>query len=198
MSQILQAYLDNQDALKRYIARFGVCAEEADDIAQETFLKGFAAEQITGIREPRPFLFRIAKNLALNTLRTRRRAPTDMIEDFGGDGIIVDERQALAEEQLDANKKLAALAMAVALLPPQCRRVFIMARVEGLRHKQIASRLSITVSNVEKLVAKGLLKCNRYLREQGYEPREFGAKMKIKRQTGRALTQRTDDGGGHD
>jgi len=196
MSRILQAYLENQDALRRFISRFGPCAEEADDIAQETFLKGFAAEQITEIREPRAFLFRIAKNLALGELRTRRRAQTDKIEDFGGDGILVDERQALADEQLDANKKLAVLAMAVALLPPQCRRVFLMARVEGLRHKQIASRLNITVSNVEKLVAKGLLKCSRYLREQGYEPSEFGAKAKQK--GAERAAQRSDDGGGHE
>ena len=196
MSRILQSYLENQDALKRYIARFGPCAEEADDIAQETFLKGFAAEQITEIREPRAFLFRIAKNLALGELRTRRRARTDKIEDFGGDGIVVDERQALAEEQLDAMRKMAAFAMAVALLPPQCRRVFLMARVEGLRHKQIASRLNITVSNVEKLVAKGLLKCNRYLRAQGYEPSEFGAKEK--RGMHKPATLTSDEGGGHD
>ncbi len=196
MSQILKAYLENQAALRRYISRFGTCAENADDIAQETFLKGFAAEQIVDIREPRAFLFRIAKNLALGELRTRRRAQTDKIEDFGGDGVIIDERQALAEEQLDANKKLGALAMAVALLPPQCRRVFLMARVDGLRHKQIASRLNITVSNVEKLVAKGLLKCSRYLREQGYKPSEFGAREKPK-ETERAA-QGSDDGGEHE
>ena len=196
MSRILRSYLTHRDALIRYIARFGPCAEEADDIAQETFLKGFAAEQITEIREPRAFLFRIAKNLALGELRTRRRAQTEKIEDFGGDGIIVDERQMHAEDQLDASRKMATLAMAVALLPPQCRRVFLMARVEGLRHKQIASRLNITVSNVEKLVAKGLLKCNQYLRDHGYEPSEFGAKDR--KTAMKASMQRSEEGGGHD
>ena len=39
--------------------------------------------------------------------------------------------------------------------------------------------MDISVSAVEKHVVNGLLKCNQYLREQGYEPAEFGAAIKV-------------------
>ena len=64
--------------------------------------------------------------------------------------------------------------MAVAALPPVCRQVFLLRKFEGMSAKEVASRMKISVSAVEKHVAAGILKCSRYLRELGYDPTEFG------------------------
>jgi RNA polymerase sigma-70 factor (ECF subfamily) len=66
------------------------------------------------------------------------------------------------------------LTQAVAQLPVECQRVFLMRKVEGLRVKQIATRLNVSVSTVEKRLARALLLCDRYLRQQGYDAAEFG------------------------
>lgn len=63
---------------------------------------------------------------------------------------------------------------AVAQLPPKCQQVFILRKVEGLSMKDIAIRMDISVSAVEKHVATGLIKCCDFFRAKGYDPAELG------------------------
>lgn len=168
MSEILKAFLQNEAAIRRYLARFRASAQEVQDFVQETFLRGFAAEMKSQIKEPKAYLFQIAKSLALETIRKSHRTPTSTLDDSGGIDLILDEEQADAEEWLEGRRKLALFVRAVAELPPQCRTAFLMRRVEGLQYKQIANRMNISVSAVEKHVTAGLLKCSAYLREHGY------------------------------
>ena len=57
---------------------------------------------------------------------------------------------------------------AVASLPAQCRKAFLMRKVYGMSHKDVAEQLGISISTVEKHVASGLLRCSTHLREGGY------------------------------
>ncbi len=179
MSEILKAFVENEAAIRRYLSRFSSCAQDIEDYAQEAFVRGFAAEMRSEIREPKAFLFRIAKNLALADIRKNKRSPTRKLEDLGGAELILDEVQPPADELLDGRRKLALFTMAVAHLPPKCRKAFLLRRIEELQYKQIANRMNISVSAVEKHVVTGLLKCNAYLREHGYDPAEFGAVAKV-------------------
>ncbi|PCI64626.1 MAG: RNA polymerase subunit sigma-24 [Kordiimonadales bacterium] len=174
MSEILKAFMRNEQAIRRYIARYRSDVQDVEDFTQETFLRGFAAETKGDIREPKAFLFKIAKNIALLDIRKKKRGPTDFIEDSGGSELLVDEEQLTADAWLDGRRKLVLLSKAAASLPPKCRKAFLMRRVEGLQYKQIANRMNISVSAVEKHVMVGLLKCNSYLREHGYDAAEFG------------------------
>ncbi len=178
MSRILKIFLENESAIRRFIGRYCSSAQDVEDFTQETFLKGFAAEMRTEIRDPKAFLFQIAKHTALADFRKNKRSPTDRLEDFGGAELILDEGQSSAIDELDGRKKLAVFAKAVAHLPPKCRKAFLMRRMDGLPYKQIANRLNISVSAVEKHVTAGLLKCHAYLKEHGFEPSEFGGAAK--------------------
>jgi RNA polymerase sigma factor (sigma-70 family) len=173
MSEILKAFLQNEAAIRRYLARYRANAQALEDLVQETFLRGFAAEMKSEIKEPKAYLFQVARSLALETIRRNERAPTSALEDCGGPDLILDEDQATAEEWLEGRRKLALFVRAVAELPPQCRAAFLMRRIEGLQYKQIANRMNISVSAVEKHVTAGLLKCNTYLREHGYDARDL-------------------------
>lgn len=177
MSEILKIFIENEKAIRRYISQFRPDVHDIEDFTQETFLKGFAAETRSEIREPKAFLFKIAKNVALLDIRKKKRRPTDLIEDFSRSELILDEKQCTADEWLDGRRKLVLFAKAAASLPPQCRKAFLMRRVENLHYKQIANRMNISVSAVEKHVTSGLLKCNAYLRGHGYDVSEFGAKQ---------------------
>ena len=68
-SNIHRTYEENQPSLKRFIARLLIDDQEVEDVAQETFLKAFLAEQDKEIEQPKPFLFRIAKNIILSQMR---------------------------------------------------------------------------------------------------------------------------------
>ncbi len=175
MSRIVKAFLENEAALKRFLSRFFSRAEDIDDVSQETFLKAFAAEAEREIRAPKAFLYRIARNTALNELSKKARSDTTSIVDSHRLDVIEDERQAAVDDQVAARQKLVIFAHAVAELPPQCRRVFLLRKVYGLSHKDIAERQGISVSTVEKHVATGLVKCMEYLRQHGHDLEDFGA-----------------------
>jgi RNA polymerase sigma-70 factor (ECF subfamily) len=59
------------------------------------------------------------------------------------------------------------LACAIAALPPQCAKVFILRKMQGLSQKEIAVRLNISVRTVENHVAVGLSRCRAYMRAHG-------------------------------
>jgi len=175
MSKVLKSFVQNEYALKRYLARFFPRPQDVDDVAQEAFLRAFASEVKNEVRSPKSFLFRVAKNVALNEIAKKGNSTTDYIEDVGGSDCLPDTEQVSAEDKIDSKKKLLVFSKAVAGLPPKCREAFLLRKVDGLRVKEIARTMEITVSGVEKHVALGLVKCSQYFREQGFDPADFGA-----------------------
>ncbi|MHA7815114.1 MAG: RNA polymerase sigma factor [Pseudohaliea sp.] len=160
-SRVSSAYLENRDFLKRFLARFFVDPRDIDDVAQEAYLRAFEAERGQEVRSPRAFLFRVARNVALNELSRKARALTDYIEDATGGGE-PGESPSL-EEQYQGEQRLALFCRAAARLPPQCRRAFLMRKVYGYSHREIAAALSVSTSTVEKHIATGLYRCSQFM-----------------------------------
>jgi RNA polymerase sigma factor (sigma-70 family) len=169
MSVVLKTYLENETAIKRYLRRFLARSEDIDDLAQETFIRAFSAEAVETVRFPKALLFKIARNLALNEHAKLANATTDALEDFPDPAVLEDVNQKRIDDQVDARRQIRALAEAVASLPPQCSRAFVLRKIHGLSYKEIAVNLEISVSTAEKHVALGLLRCGETLRRQGYE-----------------------------
>ena len=178
MSRVLVSYLRHEKALKKYLYRFFSRPQDVDDIAQEAFIKVFATEARIEVRHPKGLLFRAAKHAALTELSKKANKDFDYMEEMGPGKDISEEASCNAETVLDSRRKLAALSIAISELPPVCRKVFILRKIEGLPIKEIAARLKISVSSVEKHGAEGLVKCNRRMGELGYDPQEFGAATK--------------------
>ena len=176
MSKIFKSFEINKRALKSYLSRFFKEPQDVEDMMQEVFLRAFAMELKTEIRFPKSFLFRVAKNTAINEIDRRSKNIALYDEDFVDSDISVNINAPTVEEEIEGRRKLALFAKAVASMPPACRKVFILRNIDGLKVKDIARRMSISVSGVEKHLAVGLVKCSQYFREQGYEPEEFGPK----------------------
>lgn len=164
LSTILEAYLENQTALKRYLRRFIHSREAADDLAQEAFVRAFAAETGRVIESPKAFLFKVAKNLALNELARQSTMSPEPLGDFDGQDVLEDSSQAAADDVVDSRERLRLLARAIAALPPQCAKVFLLRKMQGMSQKEIAVRLNISVRTVENHVAVGLSRCRAYMR----------------------------------
>jgi RNA polymerase sigma-70 factor (ECF subfamily) len=170
MSTILETYLENELALKRFLRRFIKSREGADDLAQEAFLRAFAAESGRAIISPKAFLFKVAKNLALNELARQSSATTEPLGDFEGQEVLEDSSQAAVDDAVDGRERIRVLARAIAALPPQCAKVFVLRKMQGLSQKEIAARLNISVRTVENHVALGLVRCKAYMRAHGCGP----------------------------
>lgn len=186
MSKILRAFIDNEGAIRRVFARYFSRSEDVDDLTQETFIKSFAAELKTDVREPKAFLLRVAKNLALSEVKKKSRVDTDYLEEKGPPEVLKDEVRPSVEDEYDARRKLAVFAQALASLPATHRQALLMRKMEHLRFKQIAKRLDVSVSTAEKRVASALVMCNAFLREAGYDPAEFGAASPASTKSGSA------------
>lgn len=193
MSRVLRAFLQHQEAIRRVLSRY-VPLEDRNDILQEAFLKAFAAEMTTPVRNAKAFLFRVAKNLAITEMTKKSRRATDYLEDLGDSQVLEDERSGSVEAHIDGTRKLFVLSQALAHLPEEYQRVFLMRKVEGLRVKQIATRLSVSVSTVEKRLAKALILCDRQLRKQHYDPTEFGVPAIAHKPAGNGATVIAQDG----
>ncbi|ODT88335.1 RNA polymerase sigma factor [Phenylobacterium sp. SCN 70-31] len=158
----------HERGIKRYLRKFSLGAGAEEDLAQETFLRAFAAEGENEITSHKAFFYRIARNLALNERAKHASQLTDRIEDMGGEGGFAEEHGVTAEAGLYGRQKMTAFAEAVSSLPPQCRRVFLLRKVRGLSQKEVAAELGISASTVEKHVALGLVKCAEYMRQRGH------------------------------
>lgn len=180
-SPVFKMFQKNESLLRKFLRRFTSNRHDIEDICQETILRAIEAEKSRTIEEPRAFLFGVAKNVVRKQLDKQSRALVDFIEDFTPEEYISNE--PLTEDILDERQKMLWFAEAVTTLPGQCQRVFMMKKVHGYSHKEIAGRLHISISTVEKHVATGLKRCNDYLQKK-LEPRTMMDPARVK-MTGR-------------
>ena len=178
MSRVLQAYRAHEQAIRRVIARYRSNIADIDELAHDVFLTGFALELREEIRKPEHLLLRIAKNLSINETQRKINTTSVSVEDSGDLSVYSDERQYSPEDVVDGRRKLLVFSEALASLPPDLRRAFVMKRVDGLKFDQIATRLNVSKSTVEKRVAMAMAQCEEYIQSRGIEPAEVGIKDK--------------------
>jgi len=141
--------------VKAVIARIVLNAREAEDLAQEAFVRVW--QQRAKFRpgaEFRPWLFAIAVNLARNRLRWWRRRPEVALEEWtespGATGSAsLDTPSAAGAAVLESAERAAAVRAAVAALPADLREVVVLFEYERLSHADIAAALGCTPKAVE-------------------------------------------------
>jgi RNA polymerase sigma-70 factor (ECF subfamily) len=147
------------------VVRRIVRRHDVEDILQEAFVRSFEAEGRQTIHDARAFLLRTARNLALDHVSRaayRRTGPLDGLdEEHSIDG------GAPPDAQVDAERRFLTFCQAVGSLPEQCRRVFVLHKVYGMSHEEIAERLGIAPSTIQKHIAKGLLLCHEHMSSAG-------------------------------
>ena len=153
-------------ALKRYLARYLHRREDIEDMVQETYLRAHKATHKRWVEYPKAYLFKVARTVALSELSKKMRQMTDYLEEMpaeepGSEGSI--------DEELIAEQRLSLYCDAIAELPPQCRRVFLMRKVQGMSHKDIAKELAITTSAVERNITRGVFQFQRYVNHRDRE-----------------------------
>lgn len=162
---VTSAFLESAVFLKKFLGRFLPVQQDIEDVAQEAYLRAYVAEQRQPIEQPKAFLFRVAKNLALTRLSKKSRRITDYIEE-AGESVVVDTSPA-SDEELEAQQCFGLYCEAVASLPEKGRQVFLLRKVHGLSHKEIGERLGLSISSVEKYLREGILACQAHVTKGG-------------------------------
>ena len=139
--------------MKRYLARVVQNAHEAEELAQETFVRLY--QHRDRFREGArfsPWLYAIAANLARNRLRWWRRRPAVSLEawtEFGGEAADEGNAGRAGSGALEQRERAEAVREAVAALPAELREALVLCEYEGLAQAEAAEALGITPKAVE-------------------------------------------------
>ncbi|QPF73256.1 sigma-70 family RNA polymerase sigma factor [Roseateles sp. DAIF2] len=153
--QIHALYSGHHGWLLSWLRRRLGDAQQAADLAQDTFVRLLAAQRLEGIAEPRAYLSTVAKGLLINWYQRQalERAYLELLAQLP-------EPQVPSEEQryaaLQALQRLDALLDA---LPPLVRRCFLLSQIEGLGYEAIAKRCEISLSSVNRYMKQAFRQC---------------------------------------
>ncbi len=140
--------------------------DTAADLAQESYARVLAAQH-TGqpVLDVRALLYRTARNLVIDQ---HRRAEVRKHDDL--DAMTEADEPAAAEHlqpeaALESMQTVRAYVQAIESLPPRCREAFMLHVVDGMAQAEVARRMDISVSMVEKHVVRGMQACRQCERE---------------------------------
>ena len=155
---LVAAYVELLPHLRRTGARRAI---DADDVAQDAYVRILQLRKPGGVENPLRYLFRVARNLFIDEERARTRASGL----FDRSAPIELQAAGMPDpERILAGKQRLALAVeAIERLPPRCREAFNLHRFDGLSYAAIARRMGISISAVEKHIAEAMIRLSKAL-----------------------------------
>jgi RNA polymerase sigma-70 factor (ECF subfamily) len=158
--EVISLFDQLREPLFRYVLSFGLSAHDAEDIIQEVFLSLFRHLRLGRCRRNlRGWLFRVAHNLSLRG----RFANQKLWRQEGAENVVLDTRPdpaPSAEEQLVFNQRQKRLSAVFRVLPDQDQHCLRL-RAEGLRYREIAEVLGISLGAVSLSLTRSLTRLGR-------------------------------------
>ena len=158
-SQVDALYREHHRWLRGWLQPKINCRHLATDMVQDVFVRILtadnAAERLQAVREPKGYLATIARRLMIDHFRRGRleRAWVQTLaEQPEAEEISEEERAILLETLCELDAMLAGLGREV-------RRAFLLAQLDGMPYTQIAEQLGVSLSSVNRYIAKALHHC---------------------------------------
>lgn len=158
-----QVYLAMRYDLVRYALRRLRDAATAEDIVSEVFLRlARVAEAIPTELEAQRYIYRITRNLVIDHVRVNNRR----LEIVQANTVLIEDELPNVERGIMARGELAIIHEAFDDLPDKARDIIYYSRVAGMTHEQIAQRMGISKSLIEKYIIRSMRLFRDRLREQ--------------------------------
>jgi len=157
-SNVVALYDELRPSLYGYLMCLGLAPQEADDIIQEAFLGLFQHLEARGKTDNlRGWIFRVAHNLSRNLQRRERRLVSDTPADGEPPTLEQTDIAFNPEDAYIRKEHLERLDLAIAELTEQQRQCLHL-RAEGLRYREIANVLGVSVSRVPQLLQRAMVR----------------------------------------
>ena len=179
-----QAILPHEGALRARLRRVMPDGADVDDVVAEAMTRAYATGDIERVQSGRAYLYQIARNLVIDAARRSKIVSFEVLADL--DLIGIDDS---AQARLEARDELRHLQAMLDALPAQCRRAFVLRRVYDRPTGAIAEEMGLSVSTVDKHLARAALKIMQAIGE--YEGSGFGWSLHKRNET------TSDRGGSH-
>ena len=137
-------------------------AQAAEDVVHDAYVRVLERSSDEPIEQPRAFLYRTALNLVIDGHRRNTLRQVEPLEVLD-----TDERFFCPSPQatMDHGQRLVMVQRALSELPEACRDSFLLRKLEGLSHPEIAERLGVSRSVVEKHIVNAMKHCRFRIRQ---------------------------------
>lgn len=154
--------------LEAFARKYTTDTDEAEDIVQNAFLKLWERRELLENISLTSFLFMLIKNSCLNYLKHNQVAGTieqripdiNKIEQLYAIDFVSDPSSQLQQKELTES-----IDQIMNELPPKCKEAFVLSRLNGLKNREIASKMDITEKVVEKHITRALKRFKEGLRD---------------------------------
>ena len=158
--EVTQAFEDAREDVYFYLLTLGLSPPQAQEAAQEVFLRLYVAlEKGDRIENMRAWVFRVAHNLGLDM-----RGKSQPLRITPGLEAVLRDTARGAEADLIERERMEQLSGAWSTLSPQQRQCLHL-RAEGLRYREIAEAMGITISSVREFLSRAILRLQRAVHE---------------------------------
>ena len=164
-SSTLEVFVNIKARLSRFLVSM-VPPRDVEDIIQETYVRMCKAENKTFIKDSESFMFRTARNLALDYLKRAETRLTSGVDDI--DEILLEEHDPTFG-QIASDEEFGLFCAAIRELPKQSQRAFILKKVYGYSLKEIMLEMDLGQPTVESHIVSAMKKCVQYMRNHNVE-----------------------------
>jgi len=137
----------------------GRTEQDADDLVQEAWIRLACYQRDRPVARPEAFLMRAALNLSIDA----HRAQANRGQAVALDDVVLIDATPSAEDVLLARERVGRLSLGLAHLSDKTRAIFLAHRIDGMSYQQIAQRHRVSVSAVEKQIAKATMLLARWM-----------------------------------
>jgi RNA polymerase sigma-70 factor (ECF subfamily) len=150
----IREVLPLEAALMQYLQHNWRNRSDIADLQQEVYLRVYRAAQDGLPERPRQFVFATARNLLVDRVRHQNVVPIEAMADLEALETAADNPGP--DRVTEARDELRHMQNALDRLPPQCRQVVVLARIEGLSRREIADRMGLAEPTVANYLARGI------------------------------------------
>ena len=158
---LLDAAVEHQGRLYRYLRRRLHNEQDAQDLAQEVFLRLLRVTRADLVADPQAYLYRVARNLVYE--QNCRIPPANNCADDTELAKLVDP-QLSPETAADRATSAALIERVMSELSPRNQAILLLFCQRGLSQREIADQVGLSKSMVQKCLSQALTHCRKRLR----------------------------------
>jgi RNA polymerase sigma factor (sigma-70 family) len=132
-------------------------SDDADDVAQETFIRLMKYEGSKDIVCHKSMLYKVAANAACDQERMSKARRRNQHTSIEHEDLEFPSKEPSVERIVEGEDAYNRVLLRIEALPPKCRQVFLLSRVNSMTYPQIAAHCNISVKMVEKHISHALL-----------------------------------------